>query len=550
MLSTIPDDCILDILSVTGILDVVRLRRTCRELNRISRSRIVWLTIYARLSRTLVMPPLPVPHTLMTIPAIQLETICISAYNLHNNWTSRLPSPTRVSSVISHFEQYSGFCKDTAEPIKSAHLAPGGRWLILLMVDLSISVCDLVTTVAHSAVVRTQVIACHKEQLAKEGLRDMYAPHGVQARVTWLDGMTARVFLQSVATADNRRAFAYQEWTIRILGGGDALSTAAKAQASLSSEPRGEDKPFLECTLRAFKSMSHLVSPWLVDVSAAPTLSYFENNAGEVHVYDAERGTSVILQGKEPEQSLARNPRFAFLSIETRVLKTDERTYVGCIDEQMNVHVYLVPLVEESQAATHHVQGTPVAKDNLGPYQPGETRIGAWHRLSSEEGTFFLQILAPDALYTLTFSPSTHVLRKTKLEFPVSSIPHLPSSSGQRRWGRLGTERGSRGVLVSEDDRGRQILKLISGSSTDSESSPTDFAEHLSSAAGLRTVLGGLGGASKFVGTFTHGAALAFDEYTGRMCFLKLKDRSGGLGIMQVEFLVVDFAQKELLNMY
>lgn len=102
--------------------------------------------------------------------------------------------------------------------------------------------------------------------------------------------------------------------------------------------------------------------------------------------------------------------------------------------------------------------------------------------------------------------------------------------------------------------QGRQVLKLVADfpPSTSTSTSESDVDDDLPVVPrGLHTVFSGL--PMTYTNSRTQGAAVSFDATTGRVCFLKLVKREGAEVAepeVGVEFLVVDFAEKALLEMY
>ena len=153
---------------------------------------------------------MPSPHTLATIPSPQLETICITACKLHVNWRSRSPSPMHISHITPQGEYHSDVLN---EPIRSTHLSPGGRWLIIVTQDMAVQVLDLKTSVARSAIRRElimhgfwQIKAAAEETAA--GARTVgeqetiFHSFDCKVVVMWKNDMTARMYLHAAMKYD------------------------------------------------------------------------------------------------------------------------------------------------------------------------------------------------------------------------------------------------------------------------------------------------------------------------------------------------------------
>ena len=149
------------------------------------------------------MPPIPSPHTLPTIPSSLLETLCLTAYKLHLNWVSRIPKPTRLKTVAvpQLSVPVSALNRANHEPLRSAKLAPGGRWLVAVTSDLNVVVCDLETGEAKSVVGQQEMMEYCLIEVEVKGagkgkdqvLQSRFERESLDVSIVWRDHITAGV---------------------------------------------------------------------------------------------------------------------------------------------------------------------------------------------------------------------------------------------------------------------------------------------------------------------------------------------------------------------
>ncbi|KAH8094947.1 hypothetical protein BXZ70DRAFT_946767 [Cristinia sonorae] len=426
MLASIPEDCLLGILDVARVQDIINLRQTCKELYRITRLRTLWLAIYARLEcdQNILLPPIPTPYTLSTLPLSHLETLCVSALKLHNTWTSPSyspsPTPARLSSVVPKFEYYSGFLSDTPEPVKTTSLSPGGRFLIVFTADFSMHVVDLNTSVGHLAVTGRTLRNGYLETAGRNnagvgGRRDVQAGfifHEMTANIVWHNDVKASVCLQAAGAINQypHLVCAHQEWIIEIVGRDDPEipnAIISRAFPQTSSTNTGQPKQFATCTLRTFFPTKYSLNPRIVDASAAPLMSAYAHGIRQIHVHDCESGKGVVLCGDGPKELDHKSPVSRHYT-ETRIFQTDGDTYVGCVDGALTVHVYSVPrLQDQRDQQFSRVEAVPVAKDKLESACEA-LHIGSWHRSDSTgaRGSTILSSLRFRSFYSKKTPPN------------------------------------------------------------------------------------------------------------------------------------------------
>ncbi|CAL1706693.1 unnamed protein product [Somion occarium] len=92
-LNGLPDDLLLLILSFTEVMDIIRLRQTCKRMYKLTKLRWVWSTAIRRLvnEKRLTVPALN--HDTKAFSVKHFETRAVHAVKFHENWHSPQPSP-------------------------------------------------------------------------------------------------------------------------------------------------------------------------------------------------------------------------------------------------------------------------------------------------------------------------------------------------------------------------------------------------------------------------------------------------------------------------
>ncbi|TCD70000.1 hypothetical protein EIP91_005250 [Steccherinum ochraceum] len=497
------------------------------------------------------MPTIPTPYTLETAPAKILETLCVSACKLHNNWTSRMPSPTRLSAIIPQFKNPPNFTPNIVEPVGSTHLSPGGRFLLMLTADHGLHVCDLNTLQTYLAVSGTELMQCQQDVKTDhpDYLFKGFPFFAVKVRIAWLSDTTASMSLLLSQNLPSGRMCIHQDWTIELarpICQGDTL--ANEGLESSSKDSFGSSDADEALSVKAACQLPRLtrfeLPAKMLDTSVAGMTSFYALRTRSIEVRDIETGRGISLVSGHTEQ-------FVRTQAETRLLKFDTRIYVGCVDRSTTLHIYLVPPLEDPDGSNfREFHATPVAMTTLA--ESHARYLGDWQSSTSERDVFRWRILTPHKLSIITFFAQSQLMEKTELDLLSLSDHlnhlhlHLPSPA--EHWLEMGTVLSQRGIMVSVAGQ-RQELRLVASSSLDgvgNEDTDTALDEFT---PGSRKVLAGLG-TKTYIRTSVPPAAVAFDEHSGRMVFLKCRYQTETRDPAQPEFLLVDFAPKELLALY
>ncbi|RDB18600.1 hypothetical protein Hypma_014707 [Hypsizygus marmoreus] len=127
--TTLPLDIVLEIVKELDWRSVLTIRRTCKYLEEISRTRIVWCSQYRRYvaQRTF---PLYLEEPLESYSAAELERWVLLRISADLGWNSRDTKLTR----IHRFKQ---------KVVTGIFLVPGGRWLLAGLEDGTVLAYDL-----------------------------------------------------------------------------------------------------------------------------------------------------------------------------------------------------------------------------------------------------------------------------------------------------------------------------------------------------------------------------------------------------------------------
>ncbi|KAL4265388.1 hypothetical protein AB1N83_003418 [Pleurotus pulmonarius] len=127
-LLSLPLEVLAMILGELCLQDVLRARKTCKSFYAASKSRLVWLSLYERLSASYDCP-LPFKNNVSSMTTDQLELAITKWARVDAGWTSEARRPIRRTL---------GLCGETW-----LYLVPGGRWLLALCNNSCLKAYDL-----------------------------------------------------------------------------------------------------------------------------------------------------------------------------------------------------------------------------------------------------------------------------------------------------------------------------------------------------------------------------------------------------------------------
>ncbi|KAH6900994.1 hypothetical protein BKA70DRAFT_733110 [Coprinopsis sp. MPI-PUGE-AT-0042] len=126
-LPTIPPEIQYEILAHLEWNDILSLRQVSRSLYSASKARHIWLQLFKHYSETVISKPSPLPRPLQYCSTATLESLICG-------YLSSLQRPPQRSISEQRFT--------TPHLVHSFYLLPGGRWVLLINYDGSMSFVD------------------------------------------------------------------------------------------------------------------------------------------------------------------------------------------------------------------------------------------------------------------------------------------------------------------------------------------------------------------------------------------------------------------------
>ncbi|KDQ10397.1 hypothetical protein BOTBODRAFT_58127 [Botryobasidium botryosum FD-172 SS1] len=133
----LPEDILLQVIHRLSLKGILRLRRTCRSIQRVTQEKLVWLVALDQLDRDGVPIPHYIPFT--SLSSKELESMAIHAFRVDEIWTGKAKGTCRERD----FSQLQIPDLDMLEWYSLGWSAlPGGQWLAIVQ-EGQMYVCDV-----------------------------------------------------------------------------------------------------------------------------------------------------------------------------------------------------------------------------------------------------------------------------------------------------------------------------------------------------------------------------------------------------------------------